>query len=87
VPVDSGGKQAAIKVIRRASGFPQVFHRQLWTENRLFYKTLGRFYTFTQGLFLLLVLKQDLDLISIRKRLGERKDWKVGISGCIIIEI
>lgn len=52
-------------------GFPQVFHSRLWTENRLFYKRLRRFYTFTQALFLVLVLNQHLKVIRCRKTADE----------------
>ena len=62
--MENGG---AVKLSAGHVAFPQVFHRALWMENRLFYKSLGRFYTFTQALFLLLSLNYDLHLISIRK--------------------
>jgi hypothetical protein len=55
-------------------GYPQVrkiFHRfsttGLWTEKRLFCKALGRFYTFTQGLFLLLSINIVLKLYVLEK--------------------
>ena len=59
------------------AGFPQVFHNHLWTENRLFYKRLGRFCTFAQALFLLLDLNLVLKIISIRKRQRPAANWNI----------
>ena len=48
--------------------FPQVFHSPLWKEKGNRNNDLGRFYTYSQGLLLLLVLIKDLKLIRFRKR-------------------
>jgi hypothetical protein len=65
IAVENGGR---VKLSAGRQSYPQVFHNGLWKENWLFYNSLGRFYTFTQALFLLLFLKMYLKVISVRKR-------------------
>jgi len=49
--------------------FPQVIHNEMWNEKRLIYKRLGKFFTFTQALFLILLFLKDIfKVISFRKR-------------------
>lgn len=70
-------KQAANGFSSGCGYFPQVFHSRLWKEKLKKNKGLGRFYTYSQALFLILVLNMVLKVIRFRKS-GEQADVTCG---------